>query len=63
MDFFIFYATDSGDIPTDSCSGADWPSVPLDVEGLITRVLTLPYSDDTKASILHGNAERILGIR
>jgi uncharacterized protein len=42
--------------------GSDWPSLPIDVEGLISRVLALPYSDDTKASILHGNAERLLGI-
>jgi len=24
-------------------------------------VLALPYSDETKAAILHGNAERVLG--
>ena len=42
--------------------GSDWPAVPMDVKGLINRVLALPYSDDTKASILHGNAERLLGI-
>jgi len=42
--------------------GSDWPAIPLDVEGLIGRVLALPYSDDTKARILHGNAERLLGI-
>jgi hypothetical protein len=42
--------------------GSDWPAVPLDVAGLISRVLALPYSDDTKAAILHGNAERLLGI-
>jgi len=43
--------------------GSDWPAVPLDVAGLISRVLALPYSDDTKAAILHGNAERVLGIK
>jgi len=26
-------------------------------------VLALPYSDDTKAAILHGNAERLLGLK
>ena len=43
--------------------GSDWPSVPLDIKGLISRVLALPCSDDTKAAILHGNAERVLGIK
>jgi hypothetical protein len=43
--------------------GSDWPAVPLDVEGLVDRVLALPYSADTKASILYGNAERLLGIK
>jgi hypothetical protein len=42
--------------------GSDWPATPIDVKGLVSRVLALPYSDDTKASILHGNAERLLGI-
>lgn len=42
--------------------GSDWPAIPIDVKGLISRVLALPYSDDTKARILHGNAERLLGI-
>jgi len=41
--------------------GSDWPSIPHDVRGLVDRVLALPYSDKTKASILHGNAERVLG--
>jgi len=42
--------------------GSDWPSMP-DVKGLIDRVLALPYADETKERILHGNAERLLGIR
>lgn len=42
--------------------GSDWPAIPLDVKGLISRVLALPYSDDTKTAILHGNAERLLGL-
>lgn len=42
--------------------GSDWPSIPNEVQGLIDRVLALPYSDETKAAILHGNAERVLGI-
>lgn len=41
--------------------GSDWPAIPLDVKGLVERVLALPYSDETKANILHGNAERVLG--
>lgn len=41
--------------------GSDWPAVPIDVKGLVDRVLALPCSDQTKARILHGNAERILG--
>jgi len=41
--------------------GSDWPSIPHDVRVLIDRVLALPYSDETKEAILHGNAERVLG--
>lgn len=39
--------------------GSDWPGM-ADIKGLITRVLALPVSDETKDMILHGNAERIL---
>jgi predicted TIM-barrel fold metal-dependent hydrolase len=28
----------------------------------VDRVLALPYSNETKEAILHGNAERLLGI-
>jgi predicted TIM-barrel fold metal-dependent hydrolase len=40
--------------------GSDWPAVPLEVNGLIKRVLALPYSDTTKENILYRNAERVL---
>jgi predicted TIM-barrel fold metal-dependent hydrolase len=40
--------------------GSDWPGM-ADVKGLVDRVLALPYSDETKEAILHGNAERLLG--
>jgi len=33
-----------------------------DVKGLVGRVLALPYPDEIKAAILHGNAEWPLGI-
>lgn len=39
--------------------GSDWPGM-ADVRSLVDRVLALPYSDETKAAILHGNAERVL---
>ena len=40
--------------------GSDWPGV-ADINGLIERVLALPYSNETKEMILHKNAERLLG--
>ncbi|SEM57008.1 hypothetical protein SAMN04489760_1237 [Syntrophus gentianae] len=40
--------------------GSDWPGM-YDVKGLVDRVLALPYSNETKEAILHGNAERVLG--
>lgn len=42
--------------------GSDWPALPMDVKGLIDRVLALPYSDETKESILCRNAEKLLGM-
>jgi len=40
--------------------GSDWPGV-ADINGLIERVLALPYSNETKEMLLHKNAERLLG--
>jgi len=40
--------------------GSDWPGM-YDIKGLVDRVLALPYADETKEAILHGNAERLLG--
>ena len=42
--------------------GSDWPGM-ADIKGLITRVLDLPVSEETKDMILHKNAERILARR
>jgi uncharacterized protein len=39
--------------------GSDWPAMP-DIKGLISRVMALPVSEEVKALILYGNAERIL---
>lgn len=40
--------------------GSDWPGV-ADINGLIKRVMALPYSNETKEMILYRNAERVLG--
>ena len=40
--------------------GSDWPAIPLEIQGLVDRVRALPYTEETKAAILHGNAERVL---
>jgi len=42
--------------------GSDWPALPVDVKGLIDRLMALPYSDETKANILYRNAERVLAV-
>jgi len=41
--------------------GSDWPAMD-DVGNLIRKVLELPYRDETKESILNGNAQRLLGM-